>query len=318
MPYRNLADTGVKLSALSLGGWSTFGDAVKDDATVAAIVDAAYERGVNFFDMADAYARGESERLMGAALKRFPRHTLVLSSKVFRPMSDDVNDRGLSRKHIMESIDRSLQRIGTDYLDVYFCHRDDPETAVEDTVRAMDDLVRAGKILYWGTSEWPAATLRSAFAVAGSVHHRPRVEQSQYNLLARERVERELAPLQREQRLGLTVYSPLASGLLSGKYDDGVAAGTRLHRLDAQRALWYRDEAIERVRQLRRIAEDVGASRAQLALAWLLARPQVATVITGATTIAQLQENLGALDLELSSGTLAAIDALFPCPPTIA
>lgn len=318
MVYRNLGDTGVKLSALSLGSWSTFGDAVKDEASVAAIVAAAYERGVNFFDMADAYARGESERLMGAALARYPRHTLVLSSKVFRPMSDDVNDRGLSRKHIMESIDRSLRRIGTDYLDIYYCHRDDPETAIEDTVRAMDDLVRSGKILYWGTSEWPVSTMQRAFDVAGSSLHRPRIEQSQYNLLARERIEHELAQLQREQRLGLTVYSPLASGLLSGKYDDGVPEGTRLQRLDAQRTLWYREEMLERVRRFRQIADGAGASRAQLALAWLLARPQVATVITGATTRAQLQENLGALDLQLADETLAEIDRLFPCRPAIA
>lgn len=311
MQYRNLADTGVKLSALSLGGWASFGDVLKDEAAVKAIVARAHEKGVNFFDMADAYARGGSERIMGMALARLPRHELVLSSKVFRPMSDDVNDRGLSRKHIFESIDRSLRRIGTDYLDIYFCHRDDPDTAIDDTVRAMDDLVRAGKILYWGTSEWPAGKIEAAIDVAGRFLHRPRVEQSHYNLLERARVESELAPLVDANRLALTVYAPLASGLLSGKYDAGLPAGSRLQRLDAQREQWYRPDRIERVRRFRQVADAIGATRSQVALAWLLTRKRVASVITGATSLAQLEENLAAADLALDDAALGAIDALF-------
>ena len=312
MKYRNLGRAGIKVSALALGGWTTFGDSVKDRATVRNVIGAARERGVNFFDMADAYARGESERMMGEALKPFPRHTLVLASKVFRPMSDDVNDRGLSRKHIMEAVDKSLARIGTDYLDIYFCHRDDPETPVEETVRAMDDLVHAGKILYWGTSEWPVAKIEEALSIAGSSLYRPAVEQSQYNLLSRARIEQELGDLVRKHGLGLTIYGPLASGLLTGKYDGGVPEGSRLSRLNAQRDQWYREELVERVRRFKRVADDLGATRSEVALAWLLGRPGVSSVITGAVTVEQLETNLKAVDLVIPDAALAAIDEIFP------
>jgi voltage-dependent potassium channel beta subunit len=312
MRYRNLGRSGLKLSALGLGGWTTFGDSLKDPTAVEAIIGTAYDRGVNYFDMADAYACGQSERVMGEALKRIPRHTLVLSSKVFRPMSDDVNDRGLSRKHIMDAVDKSLRRIGTDYLDIYFCHRDDPETPIEETVRAMDDLIHAGKILYWGTSEWPVAKIEEALAIAGSSLYPPQVDQSQYNLLSRERVECELADLVLERGMGLTIWGPLASGLLTGKYDDGMPEGSRLSRLAAQREQWYRDDLLERVRRLKRVAEDLGVTRAELALAWLLGRPGVSSVITGAVTTAQLETNLQAIDLSMSGTVLAAIDAIFP------
>jgi aryl-alcohol dehydrogenase-like predicted oxidoreductase len=284
---------------------------VKEESTVAAVITAAYAAGVNFFDMADAYAHGESERAMGAALRQFPRHTLVLSSKVFRPMSDDINDRGLSRKHIIESIDKSLARIGTDYLDIYFCHRDDPETPVEETVRAMDDLVRAGKILYWGTSEWPLAKLDEARRIAGTTSHRPQAEQPQYNLLYR-RIEEDLTAYAVEHGVGLTVYGPLASGLLTGKYDDGIPEGSRLARLASQREQWYRAELVERVRRFRKVADGLGAPRAAVAIAWLLTRPGVCTVITGAITPDQVRSNLQALTLQLSPAVFAAIDEVFP------
>ena len=312
MKYRSLGRAGIKVSALGLGGWTTFGDSVKDRTIVRNVIGAARERGVNFFDMADAYARGESERTMGEALKPFPRHTLVLASKVFRPMSDDVNDRGLSRKHIMEAVDKSLARIGTDYLDIYFCHRDDPETPVEETVRAMDDLVHAGKILYWGTSEWPAAKIEEALSIAGSSRYRPAVEQSQYNLFSRARIEQELGDLVRKRGLGLTIYGPLASGLLTGKYDGGVPEGSRLSRLAAQRDQWYREELLGRVRRFKRVADDLGATRSEVALAWLLGRPGVSSVITGAVTVEQLETNLKAVDLAIPDAALAAIDEIFP------
>jgi voltage-dependent potassium channel beta subunit len=315
MQYRNLGRCGLKLSALSLGGWTTFGDSVTDQGTITAIIAAAYSAGINFFDMADAYARGESERAMGAALRQFPRHTLVLSSKLFRPMSDDINDRGLSRKHIMESIDKSLTRIGTDYLDIYLCHRDDPETPVEETVRAMDDLVRAGKILYWGTSEWPLAKLDEARRIAGTTFYRPQVEQPQYNLLNR-RIEEDLAAYVVEHGVGLTVYGPLASGLLTGKYDDGIPEGSRLARLAPQRERWYRAELVERVRRFRKIADDLGTPRAAVAIAWLLTRPGVSTVITGATNPDQLRSNLQALTLQLPPAVLPEIDDILPGPQT--
>lgn len=312
MKYRAMGRCGLKLSSLSLGGWTTFGESIKDVATVRSIICAAYERGVNFFDMADAYARGEAERAMGQVLKEFPRHTLVLSSKVFRPMSDDVNDRGLSRKHIMEGVDRSLRRIGTDYLDLYFCHRDDPETPLDETVRAMDDLVHAGKILYWGTSEWPPAKIEEAFDIAGRALYRPQVEQSLCNLLARGRVERDLADLVRRHGLGVVVWGPLAFGLLTGKYDDGLPEGSRLARVPALREAWYRKDYVERVQRLRPLAEGLGVTRAQLALAWLLERPYVSSVITGAVSVEQLKSNLDAVDLVLPDGMRDAIDAIFP------
>ena len=312
MKYRAMGRCGLKLSALSLGGWTTFGESIKDVDTVGAIIRAAYERGVNFFDMADAYAGGEAERVMGQALREFPRHTLVLSSKVFRPMSDDVNDRGLSRKHIMEAVDRSLRRIGTDYLDLYFCHRDDPETPLEESVRAMDDLVRAGKVLYWGTSEWPPAKIEEALDIAGRALYRPQVEQSLCNLLARTRVERDLASLLQQRGLGVVVWGPLAFGLLTGKYDDGLPEGTRLARVAALREAWYRKDYVDRVRRLRPFAERLGVTRAQLALAWLLDRPHVSSVITGAVSVEQLESNLGAVDLVLSGEIRDAIDAIFP------
>ena len=188
MQYRRLGECGTRVSVFGLGGWLTFGGSVKDEATTREIVHAAFERGVNFFDIADVYARGESERVMGLALADLPRHRLVISSKLFWPMSDDVNDRGLSRKHIVESVEKSLQRIGTDYLDVYFCHRFDQDTPVEETLRAMDDLVHQGKILYWGTSEWPGAELRRVCEMAeGRNLYRPQVEQPQFSLLARKK-----------------------------------------------------------------------------------------------------------------------------------
>jgi aryl-alcohol dehydrogenase-like predicted oxidoreductase len=249
---------------------------------------------------------------MGEALRELPRHTLVLSSKVFRPMSDDVNDRGLSRKHIMEAVDRSLRRIGTDYLDLYFCHRDDPETPVEETARAMDDLVRAGKVLYWGTSEWPAGRIDQALDVAGRALYRPQVEQSLYNLLSRRRVEREIAGLVERQGLGVVVWGPLAFGLLTGKYDEGLPEGSRLARMPALREAWYREAWVDRVRRLRPIADGLGVTRAQLALAWLLARPHVSSVITGAVTVEQLVSNLHAAEVTLPAEARQAIEAIFP------
>ena len=316
MKYRAMGRCGLKLSALSLGGWTTFGESITDAATVRTIIRAAYERGVNFFDMADAYARGEAERVMGQALRELPRHTLVLASKVFRPMSDDVNDRGLSRKHIMEAVDRSLLRIGTDYLDLYFCHRDDPDTPVEETVRAMDDLVRAGKVLYWGTSEWPAATLQEALDVAGRTLYRPQVEQSLYNPLSRRRVEQDLAGLVDRHGLGVVVWGPLAFGLLTGKYDDGLPEGSRLARMPALRDAWYRKDHLDRVRLLRPIAEGLGVTRAQLVLAWLLERPHVSSVITGAATVEQVESNLRAVDLALPRHVRDAIETIFPVEVT--
>ncbi|MBM4331606.1 MAG: aldo/keto reductase [Deltaproteobacteria bacterium] len=312
MKYKKVGNSGLQLSCLSLGGWTTFGDSLKDEALAGDIVKAAYDKGINFFDMADAYAKGESERMMGRALKEFPRHTLVLSSKLFRPMSEDVNDQGLSRKHIMESINRSLSRIGTDYLDIYFCHRHDPETAMEETVRAMDNLIHAGKILYWGTSEWPIEKIDEAIGLAEKYNlYKPLVEQSQYSLLYRERVEKEVLPNLSKYGMGLVVFSPLASGLLTGKYDEGIPEKSRIGRLGFVRETWYQEDHMTKVRQLKPVAEELKIQRNELALAWILHQAGISSVITGATQRAQLESNLKAIDISLPPEVIANIDRIF-------
>jgi voltage-dependent potassium channel beta subunit len=313
MLYRRLGRCGLQVSAFSLGGWTTFGSSITDSSTTDAIVRRAFDAGVNFFDIADVYAKGEAERQMGAVLQQLPRHRLVISSKVFWPMSDDVNDRGLSRKHIVESAEKSLRRIGTDYLDLYFCHRFDVDTPLEETARAMDDLVRQGKVLYWGTSEWTGAQLREAHAIADRRNlYAPVVEQPQYSLLARDKFERDVRPQAQSLGMGLVVWSPLASGVLTGKYDDGVPTGSRLDRI-----AWLRDglllpEKLDRVRRFRALAEELGVSRTQLALAWALHQPGVSSVILGATSTEQLDENLGALDVAMTPELAARLAGLFP------
>ncbi len=310
MKYRHLGIAGIKLSSIGLGGWTTFGESIKDDSLAKSIITAAYDSGITFFDIADAYARGEAERQMGAVLAQFPRHTLVISSKLFWPMSDDVNDRGLSRKHIMESVHKSLKRIGTDYLDIYFCHRYDPETPLEEVVRAMDDLVHQGKVLYWGTSEWSGAQIAEAVGIAREHNlYAPQVEQPQYNLLVRERVEKEILPVVQPNGIGLTTFSPLATGILSGKYDDALPEGSRLARERGLRERWYRDDVLTKVRNLAPIAEELHATRSQLALAWLLHKPGVSSVITGATSREQVKNNVQAADIDLSPELTARIEA---------
>ena len=312
MEYRRLGNAGLKVSTVALGGWTTFGASIQDDDLARQIITTAYDNGVNFFDIADAYARGESERWMGKVLKDLPRHTLAISSKLFWPMSDDINDRGLSRKHIMESVERSLRRIGTDYLDIYFCHRFDPETPLEETVRAMDDLVHQGKILYWGTSEWSGAQIASAVGVARQYNlYRPQVEQPGYNLLRRERVEKEILPVTEPNGIGLTTFSPLASGLLTGKYDSGIPDDSRMARNEGMRER-FTDDLRARIHQLKPIADGLGLSRAQLALAWILRQPGVSSVITGATKPSHVESNVQAAGVQLDDDVLAQIQELFP------
>jgi len=313
MPYRPFGRCGAKVSAFGLGGWTTFGGSVTDEKTIRDIIHAAYEAGVNFFDIADIYAKGESERAMGKVLREFPRHELVISSKVFWPMSEDVNDRGLSRKHILESVEKSLKRIGTDYLDIYFCHRFDPETPLEETARAMDDLVHQGKVLYWGTSEWSGEQLREAHRLCETRNlYRPQVEQPQYSLVERRKFERDVRAAADELGMGLVVWSPLASGLLTGKYDAGIPAGSRLDKIAWLREGILTPERVAQVKRFKQIADELGCSRAQLALAWAAAQPGVSSVITGATRVEQWTENLGALKLALSPATSKALDDLFP------
>lgn len=311
MEYRRLGNAGLKISALSLGGWITFGNSVKDVELAKNIIRTAYDNGINFFDIADAYAKGESEKLMGAILKEFPRHTLVISSKLFWPISNDVNDRGLSRKHIMESIDKSLRHIGTDYLDMYFCHRYDEDTPLEETCRAMDDLIHRGKVLYWGTSEWTAAQIQDALNICERYNlYKPQVEQPQYNMLVSEKMENEILPLAEERGIGLVVWSPLASGFLTGKYDNGIPEGSRLDQEEWLRGRLLQDNIIEAVKELKPIADELGVTRSQMAIAWTLRQPGVSSAITGATKVSQLEETLKALDVKLDDEVLGKIDGV--------
>jgi voltage-dependent potassium channel beta subunit len=316
MQYRRMGRSGLKLSALSLGGWTTYGASVKAEDTVRSIITHAYEQGVNFFDISDIYEKGEAEKAMGKVFAELPRHELVISTKCFWPMSDDVNDRGLSRKHIMESIEKSLKRIGTDYVDIYFCHRPDPDTPIDETVMAMSDLVRQGKILYWGTSEFSEDQIRAACTSAHQLNaYAPRVEQPQLNLVARKKFHEEVQPTTQDYGMGMVTWSPLASGLLSGKYDEGLPEGARLWRSENLRNQYLTDDNRERVRKFKAIADELGVTRAQLAIAWCLVQPGVSSVITGATRLEQLKANLGALSVELTVEALAKINALFPPNP---
>lgn len=297
MHYRRLGRSGLKVSEISLGAWVTFGSQI--DAGIASeLIHAAYDLGVNFFDNADAYADGQAEIMMGQAVKDIPREALVISSKVFWPTMPGPNGRGLSRKHIMESIHASLRRLDTDYVDLYFCHRYDPDTPIEEVVFTMNTLIQQGKILYWGTSEWTAAQISQAFGAARQYNLiPPSVEQPQYSMFHRERVETEIAPLAKELGLGLTTFSPLYFGILTGKYNDGVPAGSRA-AMDSM--AWVQNyltpERLDIVQDLALIADELGISQAQLALAWLLRRKEVSSVITGATRMSQLKDNLGAAD----------------------
>ncbi|BCY18075.1 voltage-gated potassium channel [Leptolinea sp. HRD-7] len=298
MHYRRLGHSGLKVSEISLGSWVTFGSQIKE-TTAIDLVHAAFDQGVNFFDNADVYANGQAEIVMGKAIKNLPRENLVLSSKVFYPTSSGPNGRGLSRKHITESIDASLKRLGTDYIDLYFCHRFDPDTPIEEVIRTMDDLIHRGKILYWGTSEWEAGQVAQAYGLARQYWLiPPTMEQPQYNLFHRRRVEWELSSLCKDFGLGLTTYSPLFFGILTGKYNEGIPEGSRASLPDMA---WIQDHItqknIDRVRQLSDLAEELGMTITQLSIAWILRRKEVSSVITGATHLEQLDENLGAAEM---------------------
>ncbi|RKZ13910.1 aldo/keto reductase [bacterium] len=303
MPYRRLGRSGLPVSALSFGSWVTFGAQMNLDAATASM-RRAYERGVNFFDNAEAYAGGESETLMGQALKKegWSRDSYIVSSKVFWG-GDRPTQRGLNRKHMRDACDAALGRLQVDYLDLYFCHRPDIDTPIEEVVFTMDQLIRAGKVLYWGTSEWSAQQIQEAVGVASANHlHAPTMEQPQYHMFHRERVEGEYAPLYESVGLGTTIWSPLASGMLTGKYRDGIPQGSRptLPGYEWLREHFENDKGkgiIAKARELEPIAGDLDCSTAQLAIAWCLLNPHVSTVILGASNIGQLDENLDALEV---------------------
>lgn len=314
MIYRRLGRSGLKVSAVSLGAWTTYGASVQDRRRITQIIERALALGINFFDNADVYARGEGERVLGEVFKAIgvARHHLVLSSKVFWPMSDDdPNDRGLSRKHVLESIDRSLERMQTDYVDIYFAHRYDPETPLEEIVEAFSDVVRSGRAHYWGTSEWSAAQIAEAHTYAkanGLVA--PVVEQPQYSMLYRQRVEEQILPVTEAKGIGLVVWSPLAMGMLTGKYDEGIPQGSRFASQQSFAERYLTEANARKVRALKPVAEALGISRAQLALAWVLRQPGVASVITGATEVAQLEENAQAAEVTLAPEVLTQIEAI--------
>lgn len=311
MQYRRLGRAGMQVSAVSLGGWINFGEGKVAQDNARAIVDAAYEQGVNFFDLADIYGRGGAEEQMGALLQRYSRHKLVISTKVYWPMSDDVNDRGLSRKHILESIDKSLRRLRTDYVDIYFCHRPDPLTPLRETVMAMQTLIEQGKVLYWGTSEWSAEQIVAAYDLCDRYGwHYPQAEQPQYSMLVREVVEQAILPAAEPRGIGLVVWSPLAMGMLTGKYDAGLPDDSRFARETWARERYLNEATAEKVRRLKPLADDLGVTRSQLALAWCLRHPGVSSVITGATRPEQLLDNVRAAEVALNDDVIAAIEAI--------
>jgi len=320
--YRRLGSAGIKISELSLGAWITYGGQVGEDVALKCM-SAAYDAGVNFFDNAEVYSDGNAEIVMGNVIKklRWQRESIVVSSKVFWG-GDGPNDSGLSRKHIFEACRNSLKRLQLEYLDLFFCHRPDPNTPIEETVRAMDDLIHQGKILYWGTSEWSGVDIMRAHGLAREHGLTPpQMEQPQYNLLHRDRVEKEYLPLYREIGLGTTIWSPLASGLLTGKYNKGIPSGSRatLQGYDWLKESVITPQNIEKVKKLQMIAKDIGCTLAQLALAWCLKNPNVSTVITGASRPEQVDENMKALEVvsQLDPGVIDRIEEVFGNKPEI-
>lgn len=307
MKYRRLGASGLAVSEIALGSWLTLGQGV-DAAESERIVRRAFELGVNLFDTADAYAGGEAERALGRALAGLSRHRLVIATKCFWPMSDDANDRGLSRKHVFESVHASLRRLGTDYLDLHQCHRADPDTPLEETVRAYGDLIRQGKVLYWGVSEWDEGLVARACRVADRLGApRPISNQPQYSLLARH-VERRWLGVQARLGLSQLAFSPLAQGVLTGKHSAGAKHALRAPFLDGL----LTEANLARVARLVTLARELGRTPAQVALAFCLRRPEVAAVITGATQLAQLEENAAASGLELAPSVVRRLERLFP------
>lgn len=321
MEYRHLGKSGLKVSALSLGAWVTMGSQIDDDVA-GECMHAAHEAGVNFFDNAEAYGGGKAETTMGRVLAKsgWKRSSYVVSTKIFWG-GEGPNDKGLSHKHVIEGVNAALDRLQLTYVDLCFCHRPDPETPIEETVRAMDVLVRQGKIFYWGTSEWSAAEIVRAHGIAKDNGLTPPVmEQPQYNMLWRRRVELEYAPLYKELGYGTTIWSPLASGVLTGKYNDGIPKGSRL---DLENMKWLAEmvldeERIARVKNLAPIASVLGCTMAQLAIAWCLKNPNVSTVITGASRKEQVVENMKALDVakNLDKNAMKRIEEILANAPS--
>jgi aryl-alcohol dehydrogenase-like predicted oxidoreductase len=310
MNYRHLGASGLRVSEIALGSWLTYGGTVEDEAAVACI-HRAFELGVNFFDTANVYRHGEAEQVVGRALKGIDRDDYVLATKVYFPMDEGPNDRGLSRKHITEQCERSLKRLGVDYVDLYQCHRADAETPLEETLRALDDLVRQGKALYVGVSEWPAELIDEARRIQAERGFDPFVSsQPQYSMLYRA-IEADVIPLCKQVGIGQIVWSPIAQGVLTGKYAPGdePPEGSRATGPDAGfMQAFMRDDVLEAVGRLRPIAEGLGVTMAQLAIAFVLREPNVSSAIVGASRPEQVDENVAASGIELGADVLRAID----------
>ncbi len=315
MKYRNVGKTGLKVSEIALGSWLTWGSSI-DENSAKGCFNTALEHGINYIDSADVYARGEAELVLGNILQdeTYNRRQLVIASKVFWPMSEDVNDRGLSRKHIVESIDGTLERLGLDYIDLYFCHRFDRHTPLEETVQAMGYLIDAGLVHYWGTSVWTAAQLERVIRIATELRiPPPSVEQPRYNMLDRH-IELEIMETCAHNGIGLVVWSPLGQGILTGKYNEGVPEGSR-----GATTSWLQTELTDanltKVRQLTQIAQNLGISMNQLALTWILRRNEVSSAIIGATNPDHVTSNAQAVDISLDSETLDKIEAILGNKP---
>jgi voltage-dependent potassium channel beta subunit len=306
---------GIRLSEISLGAWLTYGGSVEDNTAIACINE-ALENGINFIDVADVYARGEAEKVVGKAIsgETYARKDLVISSKIFWPMSEAPNDSGLSRKHIMDGIDATLDRFGTDYIDIYYCHRFDWKTPLEETISAMDDLVSDGRIRYWGTSVWSAANLERAIGICKEIGARlPAVEQPRYNMLDRH-IELEIMETARYHGIGITPWSPLGGGILTGKYNDGIPDGSRATSTEFLKR-YLTEETLSKVKKVGEIATELDLSTSQLALAWLLQRDEITSVITGASKVEQVKDNLGASGVDLSKDIMEKLEEILDNKP---
>lgn len=321
MQYRKIGKWGAKLSVIGLGSYLTIGFK-NDKRTTKETIRKYYESGVNFFDTADAYNNGEGERALGECLADYPRQNVFILSKCWAPMSNGINDRGLSAKHIFESCHNSLKRLGTDYLDVLMFHRPDPDTPLEESIRAMEDLIRQGRVLYWGISEWPAHLIARANRVAAEIGARPiTVSEPRYNLLYRF-PERNLFPATEAEGIGNVVFSSLAHGMLTGKYKPGEEApkGTRAADSDTNsiiKNMYWSEENKKKGQELVKIASEIGITAAQLAIAWSLRNPAVTSVITGATSISQAEDNLKAADIEIPDEVMDKLNEIYPPVETV-
>ena len=314
MKYRNVGKSGLKVSEIAVGSWMTALNGSKEQETAKEVIKLAFDKGINFFDCADAYSGGEAEKFLGEVLKDYPRSSYVVSSKVFFPTGPGANEWGLSRKHIVENIDRSLKNLGMDYIDLYYCHRFDSTTPMEETLRTLSDLVSQGKILYYGVSEeWGAARLEKAQAIIERYNLYPlTVIQPQYNMIDRY-IEHEIMDVCKEHGIGITPFSPLAQGLLTGKYKKGEAypEGSRAtHQADKQINKLLTDENLDKVEKLSKIAADLGTNMSVLALAWILTKPCISSVITGASKASQLENNIAASELSLNQDAIMEIEKI--------